>query len=153
VHEEGAKPDFSEDDRCLYVVKLSDDYLSFTDTYKRIDAAFWREAPAIVHKGEYYYIVTSGLTSWATNQAQAFRTKHLLDRWESIGDPCVDDETHTTFNTQSSFAFKVEGSDTHIMMFERHNTNNFVECAYVWLPVEFNDDHTISLRYKKEWSI
>lgn len=153
VHEEGAKPDFSEDDRCLYVVKLSDDYLSFTDTYKRIDAAFWREAPAIVHKGEYYYIVTSGLTSWATNQAKAFRTKHLLDRWESIGDPCVDDETHTTFNTQSSFAFKVEGSDTHIMMFERHNTSNFVECSYVWLPVEFNDDNTISLRYKKEWSI
>jgi hypothetical protein len=63
------------------VVKLSDDYLSFTDTYQRIDAAFWREAPAIVHKGEYYYIVTSGLTSWATNQAQAFRTKHLLEKY------------------------------------------------------------------------
>ena len=28
-----------EEDRCLYVVKLSDDYLSFTDTYKRIDSA------------------------------------------------------------------------------------------------------------------
>ena len=29
----------------------------------------------------------------------------------------------------------------------RHNTNNFAECSYMRLPVEFNDN-TISLRYK-----
>ena len=152
VLEGEGKTQFTKGDRCLHVVKLSDDYLSFTDTYKRIDAAFWREAPAIVYKDGYYYIVTSGLTGWQTNQAEAFRTKHLLDEWESIGDPCIDDETHTTFNTQSTFSFKVEGTDTHIMMFERHNTNNFAECSYIWLPVEFNEDNTISLRYRKEWS-
>ncbi|MBQ3041096.1 MAG: family 43 glycosylhydrolase [Clostridia bacterium] len=140
-------------DRCLHVVKLSDDYLSFTDTYKRIDSAAWREAPCVAYKDGYYYIVTSGLTGWQTNQAKAFRTKHLLGEWEDIGDPCVDDFTHTTFNTQGSNAFSIEGTDAFIIMLERHNTSNFLKSSYIWLPIEFNDDNTVSLRYKKEWKL
>lgn len=142
-----------KEDRCLYVVKLSDDYLSFTDTYKRIESAPWREAPVVVYKSGYYYIVTSGLTGWQTNQAKAFRTRSLLDEWEDIGDPCVDDLTHTTFNTQGSNAFSVVGTDTQIIMLERHNTENFLKSSYVWLPVEFNENNTISLRYKREYRL
>ena len=141
------------EDRCLYVVKLSDDYLSFTNTYKRIDTAPWREAPVVVYKNGYYYIVTSGLTGWETNQAKAFRTRHLLEEWEEIGDPCVDDFTHTTFNTQGSNAFCVEGKDTQIIMLERHNTKSFLKSSYIWLPIEFNENNTISLRYKKEYHL
>ena len=141
------------EDRCLYVIKLSDDYTSFTDTYKRIDTAAWREAPVIFFKDGYYYVITSGLTGWQTNQAKAFRTKHLLDMWEEIGDPCVDDLTHTTFNTQGTNAFYVNGTDVQIMMLERHNTSNFKECSYVWLPVKFTNDGRILLEYLKEWSI
>ena len=148
----GDKTGGLQGDRCLHVVKLSDDYLSFTDTYRRIDTAEWREAPAVVYKNGYYYIVTSGLTGWETNQAKAFRTKHLLDEWEEIGDPCVDDFTHTTFNTQSTNAFTIENTDIQVMMFERHNTANFLNCSYVWLIVEFNEDNTISLHYTKEWN-
>ena len=141
------------EDRCLYVVKLSDDYLSFTSTYKRIEAAAWREAPVVAYKNGYYYIVTSGLTGWQTNQAKAFRTKCLLSEWEDIGDPCIDDFTHTTFNTQGSNAFTVEGTDTQIIMLERHNTANFLKSSYIWLPIEFNNDNTIFLRYKKEYHL
>ena len=149
----GDKTGGLQGDRCLHVVKLSEDYLSFTDTYKRIECAAWREAPVVAYKNGYYYIVTSGLTGWETNQAQAFRTKHLLDEWESIGDPCVDDVTRTTFNTQGSNAFTVEGKDVQIIMLERHNTANFEKCSYVWLPIEFNENNTVSLRYVKEWSL
>jgi hypothetical protein len=101
----------------------------------------------------YYYIVTSGLTGWSTNQAKAFRTKHLLDIWEDVGDPCIDDETHTTFNTQSTNAFTVKETGEQIIMLERHNTSNFLESSYVWLPIRFNDDNTISLNYQREWKI
>lgn len=142
-----------KEDRCLYVVKLSEDYLSFTSTYKRIECAPWREAPVVVYKNGYYYIITSGLTGWQTNQAKAFRTKHLLDEWEEIGDPCVDDFTNTTFNTQGSNAFLVQGTDNLIIMLERHNTENFLKSSYVWLPVEFNENNTVSLRYQKEYRL
>jgi beta-xylosidase len=142
-----------KEDRCLYVVKLSEDYLSFTSTYKRIECAPCREAPVVVYKNGYYYIITSGLTGWQTNQAKAFRTKHLLDEWEEIGDPCVDDFTNTTFNTQGSNAFLVQGTDNFIIMLERHNTENFLKSSYVWLPVEFNENNTVSLRYQKEYRL
>ena len=147
----GDKTGGLQGDRCLYVVKLSDDYLSFTSTYKRIESAAWREAPAVTYKNGYYYIITSGLTGWETNQAKAFRTRSLLDEWEDIGDPCVNDFTHTTFNTQSTNIFLVEDAHTQIVMFERHNILNFLKSSYVWLPIEFNDNGTISLHYKKEW--
>ncbi len=139
-------------DRCLHVVKLSDDYLTATDRYVRIQSTYRREAPAIVFRDGMYYIVTSGMSGWEHNQALAFRTKNLMEEWECIGDPCVGDTTHTTFNTQSTYAFPVEGKDDmFIMMFERHNTKNFEECSYVWLPVEFNGDNTVSLHYLEKW--
>lgn len=141
------------EDRCLHVVKLSDDYLSFTSTYKRIESAAWREAPVVAYKNGYYHIITSGLTGWQTNQAKAFRAKGLLEEWEDMGDPCVEDITHTTFNTQGTNAFLVDGTDTQIIMLERHNTENFLKSSYVWLPIKFNEDDTISLIYKKEWNI
>ena len=149
----GDKTGGLQGDRCLYVVKLSDDYLSFTATYKRIDVAAWREAPCVAYHGGYYYIITSGLSGWAPNQAKAFRTKHLLDKWEEIGDPCLDDFTKTTFNSQGSNVLKIEGTDTQVIMLERHNTSNFLRCSYIWLPIEFNSDNTVSLRYRKQWSL
>lgn len=149
----GDKTGGLQGDRCLYVVKLSEDYLSFTSTYKRIESAAWREAPVVAYKNGYYYIVTSGLSGWETNQAKAFRTKHLLSDWEDVGDPCQDDFTHTTFNTQGTNAFLVEGTDTQIIMLERHNTKNFLKSSYIWLPIEFGDDNKISLKYKKEWKL
>ena len=149
----GDKSGGLDGDRCLHVVKLSDDYLSFTSTYSRIESAGWREAPAVAYKNGYYYIVTSGLTGWETNQAKAFRTKHLLSQWEDIGDPCQGDITHTTFNTQSSNVFTVEGTDEQVIMLERHNTKNFLECSYVWLPIQFNPDNTITIKYLKDWTI
>lgn len=143
-----------KEDRCLHVVKLTDDYLAPTEEYARIDEAFWREAPAIVKKNGKFYIVTSGLTGWNFNQAKAYRTDKLMQDWEDIGDPCIDDTTETTFNSQSTYAFKIEGTeDKYIMMFERHNIENFLECSYIWLPVIFNDDETISLKYEKEWTL
>ena len=148
----GDKTGGLQGDRCLYVVELSEDYLSFTTNYKRIENASWREAPVVIYKDGYYHIVTSGLTGWKTNQAKAFRTKCLLDEWEDMGDPCVDDTTHTTFNTQGSNAFRVEGTDIQIIMLERHNTSNFQRCSYVWLPVRF-DCGRLCLNYLKEWKI
>ncbi len=142
------------ENRCLYIVKLSDDYLTMTGEYRRIEPAYRREAASVVYHDGYYYMVTSGLTSWRFNQANYYRTKELLGEWEDMGDPCVGDDTKTTFHSQSTFIFKVEGSaDHYIHMAERHNTENFLNCSYIWLPVEFGADHTLRLRYRKEWKL
>lgn len=120
-----------KDNRCLYVVKLAPDYLTLTDEYVRIESAYRREAAAVVKKEGYYYILTSALTGWKTNQAQYYRTKNLMDQWEVVGDPCLDDFNHTTFESQSTLIFPVENSDLFIHMAERHNTENFLHCSYI----------------------
>ena len=154
IYDRDISTDFDVMNRCLYAVKLSDDYLTWTNEYKRIDAAFCREAPAVVYKDGYYYMITSGLTGWAYNQAKYFRARELFGEWEDMGDPCIGDLEQTTFCTQSTYIFKVEGkTDQIIHMAERHNRDNFLHCSYVWLPIDFGEDHTISLSYKKEWSL
>lgn len=139
-------------DRCLHVVRLSEDYTTFTDDYARMDAAYWREAATVVKHGEYYYIITSDLTSWDFNQARYYRTKNLMEPWEDMGDPCVGDADHLTFHTQGTYIFQVEDrEDLHVFMAERHNVENFLHCSYVWLPIQFHEDGTLSLHYVEEW--
>ena len=141
--------------RCLHIVKLTDDYLHCTSEYRRIDAAFRREAPAVIYREGYYYMITSGLTGWEYNQAKYFRANSMLGEWEYMGDPCVDDTDKTTFCTQSTSIFKIEGrDDCYIYMGERHNyISSFLHCSYVWLPISFGRDHTISISYKSEWKL
>ncbi len=143
-----------QENRCLYIVKLSEDYCSFTPEYQRIDAAYRREAASLVYHDGYYFMVTSALTSWRPNQARYYRARHLFGPWEDMGDPCLGDETQTTFRSQSTYIFRVEGKEQlYIHMAERHNTDNFLLCSYIWLPVQFHEDHTLSLLYRKQWKI
>lgn len=139
------------EERCLHAVRLSDDYLNAMEEYQQLDAMVGREAPAVVYQDGYYFMITSGLSGWTYNQAKYFRAKRIFGPWEDMGDPCVGDTDHTTFHSQSSYIFRVEGKENlYIHMAERHNTENFEHCSYVWLPVTFHPDHTLSLHYQKE---
>jgi beta-galactosidase len=155
IYDRDISSSFKEHNRCLYIVKLTDDYLSCTSEYKRLDVAFQREAPAITYHDGYYYMVTSGLTGWHYNQAKYFRSRELLGEWEDMGDPCVEDTEQTTFCTQTTAIFQVEGRrDCYIHMAERHNyMHSFLHCSYVWLPIHFGEDHTMSIAYQKEWKL
>lgn len=141
-------------DRCLHIVKLSDDYLSCTEEYRRINEAYWREAATLTYYDGYYFMITSDLTSWDFNQARYFRAEHLFGPWEDMGDPCVGDTDHLTFHSQGTYIFQVEGKeDVHIFMAERHNTKSFLHCSYIWLPIQFTADHKLKLEYAEEWEI
>lgn len=141
-------------DRCLHIVKLSEDYTEFTSEYYRIEEAYWREAATLVYHDGYYFMITSDLTSWDFNQAKYFRAQNLFGPWEDMGDPCVGDDDHLTFHSQGTYIFKVEGKeDQYIFMAERHNVENFLKCSYIWLPIEFGADHTLQLSYQKEWNL
>ena len=141
----------AEKGRALHIVKLTEDYLSPTDTYRKIDEAAVREAPAVFYRKGYYYMITSGVTGWAMNRAKYFRTKDLMSEWEDMGDPCVGDGADITYASQTTYVFKMEGEDRFIHMAERHNRENFLHCAYVWLPIEFGGNGTLCLKYLKEW--
>ena len=131
-------------------MRISEDYCSSTGEYRRVDAAYRRESPVVLYRDGYYYMITSGLTGWDYNRAKYFRAKDLLGEWEDMGDPFVADEEGSSFCTQATSAFAVRGRDTVIYMAERHNTQNFLHCSYVWLPIRFGADATLSLSYREE---
>lgn len=139
--------------RCIHIVKLSEDYLSPTDEYIRVGAAYRREAPAIIYRNGYYYMITSDMTAWEANKAKYFRAKSLLGEWEDMGDPYLDDNDGNSFLSQTTYAFKVEGEDKYIHMAERHNKENFLHCSYVWLPIEFDENDKLYINYREEWTI
>jgi hypothetical protein len=141
-----------DNDRCLHIVKLSGDYLNCTNEYKKIPQAYRREAAAILYHQGFYHMFTSGLTGWKTNPAIAFRAKNLMGEWEDMGDPCQNDATGTTFESQSTYFFPIHGTDRFILMLERHNTANFELCSYVWLPV-FIEDGRLRVEYFEEWGV
>ena len=136
--------------RCQYIVKLSDDYLTTTDKWVRVDPTYRREAAVIVRHGDWYYMITSGMTSWDFNAAIYYRARDLFGEWEDMGDPCIGDDG-TTFCSQTTNAFRIEGTDTLVHMSERHNTANFLHCSYIWLPIDFHGDGRLSLSYREEW--
>ena len=136
--------------RCIYAVKLSEDYLRATDEYRRIDCCYRRDAPTVVKRDGYYYMTTSGMTGWDLNPATYYRSRSILGDWEELGDPCVGDTDGTTFASQPSFAFKLEDRDLYIHVSERHNTNSFLHCSYLWLPMEFEDGR-LKISYKERW--
>lgn len=139
--------------RCIHIVKLSEDYLSVTDSYKKVASGYRREAPAIIKRDGYYYMITSDMTAWEANKAKYFRADSIFGEWEDMGDPYIGDEDGNSFLSQTTYAFKVEGQDRYIHMAERHNKENFLHCSYVWLPIDFDEEKRLEIKYYEDWSL
>jgi hypothetical protein len=140
--------------RVLHIVKLSDDYLSCTDTFYKIENAAKREAPVMIKRHGYYYLVTSGMTGWAFNESNYYRATRVLGPYEELGDPFLGEGRETTYNAQGTYAFPVQGRpDEWIMMLERHNTDRMTDSSYIWLPVTFTPDDRIEFHYLPEWKL
>ena len=144
-----AGPEFG---RVLHIVKLSDDYLSPTPTFFKIDAAAGREAPVMIKRNGQYFLVTSGLTSWAFNRAKYFRAENISGPYTDMGDPCVGESADTTFNAQGTQAVAVQGKPGEfVFLCERHNTACMTESSFVSLPIFFPTPATLQLRYHPSW--
>ena len=140
--------------RCLYMVKLSDDFLHTTNQWIKIDAANRREAPVMFKHNDQYFLFTSDVSGWKANAAKTYSSSNIMGPWKCIGNSCRGEHMESTFNTQGTYAFNVEGKkDLTIIMLERHNTSNFLKCSYVWLPINFTEDKEPVIQYRKEWSL
>jgi len=140
--------------RCLHVVRLSDDYLSPTNVWARIEVASSREAPAMIKRDGVYYLFTSGVTGWRPNAARYYTATHILGPYTDRGDPCLGPGNEITYNAQSTHILKVENlPDAYILMLERHNTQCFTRCSYVWLPLRFPNAAALQVSYQQRWDL
>lgn len=151
----------SEENLTIYISKLNDtyDYLC-TDPEKavygkdfiRLYPGAQREAPAIIKREGKYYLMTSGATGWAPNQARYWVADEIFGEWVDMGDPCIGDDKRTTFDSQSTCIFLADDG-TVIYMGDRWNSDNLGDSRYIWLPVLFDDEGKMSISWQDSWTL
>jgi beta-xylosidase len=111
------------------------------------------EAPAMFKKDGKYYLMMSGCTGWAPNEARSAVANSIWGPWEELGNPCVGDDAKLTFHSQSTYILPVQGKkNIFIYLGDRWNPSDAIDGRYIWLPVVFGDSGFI-IEWKDKWSI
>lgn len=141
----------SMDNSELHVGPLTEDYLDVTQVMRRILVGQHREAPAVFKHQGTYYMITSGCTGWAPNEALAHAAESILGPWETMGNPCVGGNKNlqqTTFFAQSTFVVPLPGlPGAFIFMADRWNPADLRDSRYVWLPLIVGGSADDTLEY------
>ncbi|NID10714.1 glycoside hydrolase family 43 protein [Fibrivirga algicola] len=136
----------------LRITKLTDDYLGAT-TEDTLLFSNHREAPAIFKKDKQYYLITSGCTGWAPNQASLHVATSLFGPWKLVGDPMRGPMADKTFDGQSTYILPVPGKkDAFIFMADRWNPKDLKDSRYLWLPIKFENNQPV-VDWVDEWNL
>ena len=106
---------------------LNEDYTDVTGYYSTYFPhpypPYVREATAHLKRNNKHYLITSGTTGYFPNPSEVA----IADTWHGpftvLGNPHPDDKTNTSFHSQISSVFKVEGKK-----------DLYIACADRWLP-------------------
>jgi beta-xylosidase len=149
----------SEENYTLHISELSDDYLSFTGKYSRVMPFGHNEAPAVCKHNGTYYMITSGCTGWAPNEARSMSATTLFGPWKSLDNPTVGINPHNglgpgkTWGGQSTFILPVrEKPGAFIAMFDVWTPGNPVDGRYIWLPAEMKDGRIV-VQWQDKWTL
>lgn len=143
----------SENNATMWVVKLSDDYLSHTGTHARIFVGRSMEAPTIVKRDGRYWMINSGCTGWAPNAARSAVADALPGPWKEQGNPCDGADADTTFRGQGACILPVAGRPgACIFVADRWNQNDLPDSRHLWLPITWEDGRP-HLRWRERWDL
>ncbi|WP_433749004.1 AbfB domain-containing protein [Paenibacillus amylolyticus] len=112
----------------------------------------YREAPAVVKKGNRYYLFTSQAAGWYPNQGAYATATSMTGPWTALtpyGNP-------SAFGSQIHDIATITGSNTtsYIYMGDRWNPMSIGEHKHIWLPLTLNDSNgTASLEWHTTWNI
>ncbi|MBP1616526.1 MAG: hypothetical protein H6Q14_353 [Bacteroidetes bacterium] len=143
----------SEDNLTLQIAELSDDYLSHTGKYIRVDPAGHNEAPAIFKNNGKYFMIASGCTGWDPNEARLLVADNILGEWKRYGNPCQGKDASLTFHSQSTFILPIQGKkDQFIFMADRWRPTNPIDGRYIWLPITFESGLPV-VKWYDDWTL
>ncbi|MBD5101988.1 MAG: family 43 glycosylhydrolase [Subdoligranulum sp.] len=114
---------FDADHAAMLCMELTDDYLhaekEIGKSYAGLHPPFTREAPALFAANGKKYMLTSGMTGYVPNRSDSAVSGTWDGVFTSLGDPHVNDASCSSFNSQISKVFRVEGTDQWIAMADR----------------------------------
>lgn len=142
----------SEDNMTLQCSRLSTDFLTPLEDFIRAIPGKQYEAPAIMRINETYIGFFSGCTGWRPNPGHMCMTRNITtDSWNDLGNPCIDEKAETTYDSQPTFALKIQGYDyAYMYMGDRWNSSNVETSTYIWLPICLRTG-TPFLRWYSSW--
>jgi len=134
----------------FHIYKLSDDYLDIQKDVCLIPAHL--EGGAIVHYEGLYYVIGSGLTSWAPNPNQYATATKLAGPWSEFKD--IAPPATNTYGSQSTMLVKITGakSTSVIFMGDIWKPRSQWDSRYLWMPLEIGQG-TLRLPAPKPWTI
>ena len=140
----------SEENYTLHIAELTADYLHHNGRYTRVAPGGQNEAPAIFKHDGTYWMITSGCTGWAPNEARMFSAPSIMGPWTQHANPCVGPNAEKTFNGQSTFVLTLDDG-RHIFMADIWRPQHPRDARYIWLPIEFEDGKPV-VRWRDEWA-
>lgn len=149
----------AEENYTLHVSLLTPDYLDFTGKFSRVAPGGHNEAPAVCKHDGKYWLITSGCTGWAPNEARSFVADSMAGPWKPLGNPCQGPNPNggmgpeKTWGGQSTYILPVQGKPgAFIAMFDVWRPDNPIDGRYLWLPVHF-ENNRILVNFPKTWKL
>lgn len=126
----------SEENATLQIAELTKDYARHSGKYVRIFPGGFNEAPVVFKKNGKYWMICSGCTGWAPNEARLFSADHIMGEWTEYPTPFVGEGSKTTFDAQGAFPLVVDGE---IYFFaDEWRPGCLADSRYKCYPVEFD---------------
>lgn len=134
----------------FHIASLTDDYLNVKEIVHTWNARI--EGGALVKYDGMYYVIGSYLTGWDPNDNQYATAPSIKGPWTPFKD--VAPKGARTYGSQSSFALKIEGSETTtvILMADIWRPWAQHDSRYLWMPLEIGGGKAF-LPQPRPWSI
>lgn len=146
----------SQENLTLLVSELTDDYLDFTGKYTMVAPGGQNEAPCIFQHDGTYWLICSGCTGWAPNEARMFSAPSIWGPWTQHPSPFVgvatgyhDMPANKTFGAQGTYIREMDGKT--IFMADIWNERHLSQSLHLWLPIEFGPDGVPVIRWTDRW--
>jgi hypothetical protein len=138
----------------LHIYRLTADYKGIADLVANPWPGGHREAPALFKRGNVYFMLTSGATSWSPNQQKYATASSLTGPWtamRNIGDA-------TAYGSQTAYVLPVQGASqtSFLYMGDRWGDSfggTVNDSRYVWLPLRFPTATTMTMDWYPELTI
>lgn len=144
----------SQDNLTLLISELTDDYLDFTGKYTTVAPGGQNEAPCIFKRDGIYWMICSGCTGWAPNEARMFRAKSIWGPWEQMPASPFVGEAAGYHNMPANKTFGSQGTciidgvfDQPVFMADIWNPDHLSNSLHLWLPISFDDEGVPVIRW------
>ncbi|OJJ65124.1 hypothetical protein ASPSYDRAFT_139499 [Aspergillus sydowii CBS 593.65] len=149
---------FKDEDGSAYLLSEDREYgtriIKLTDDYLDVDAVtfgweYFAESPALIKRGDAYYIFGSHLTGWDPNDNVYSTATSLSGPWSEWTEFAP--VGTNTYSSQVNYVLPL-GTDKAIYMGDRWVSSNLAASTYIWLPLEL-DGATANLAWYDSWSV